>query len=124
VSERIRNLLTGERLALVTDGASFKRDSAVAVIASCSKLKKPVLLKVITPDEKSSNDGSSVYDFKLAEKRSCSIWNIRREAAAFGINLSMQMTCVMGDNVNHNKAVADELGTPTEMSSSRTCFDC
>jgi hypothetical protein len=30
LSERISSLLKGERLALVTDGASFKRDSAIA----------------------------------------------------------------------------------------------
>jgi hypothetical protein len=93
-------------MSLVSDSATFKHDSVIVVLASCSKLDTPVVLSIITPSEKSSSEDDDSYNFELAAK------DIKLAAKSMGIDIAVQVTCSMGDNVNHNSAIARELGVP------------
>lgn len=98
------NVFQDEPVCLISDAASLKHDSAIAVMASCSKLSSPVILSLITPIDKSSNEDNDTYDYQLAAK------DIRKVAQEFNINIDDQVTNMMGDNVAYNKCIADELG--------------
>jgi hypothetical protein len=69
VIEYIKEKLKGEDLAIITDSASLKSSSAIAVLASSTKLGVPVLLKIIPADERSFNADNLLdltYNFELA----------------------------------------------------------
>jgi hypothetical protein len=101
LDNEIKKMLHNEPMAIITDSASLKSDSAVAVLASCAKLPKPILLQLIVPEEKSSNEENDVYDAELFAG------DIRKVLDKFGIDLSKQVTCLMGDNVSYNRATAN-----------------
>lgn len=103
VKAYIARELRDEPLSLVSDSASLKHDSAIAVLASCSKLPSPMLLTLITPNEKSNNDEDDVYNYELAAV------DIKKVAESYGIIIANQVTFMMGDNVAYNKCIAEEL---------------
>ena len=84
--------------AIVTDGATFKHEKAVAILFESSHLPKPVLLDLIYPD------ADEVYDHKKAAT------DIRKTVVAHGLSLENNCTCVVGDNVEFNTGIARELG--------------
>jgi hypothetical protein len=106
IESEIRSRIAGEYMSIVVDSASLKHDSAIAVLASCSKLQRPILLSLIYPDLKSHDEdiNNKVYNFQLAAK------DILVVMVAMGIDIKEQVSCIMGDNVNHNIALAKELG--------------
>jgi hypothetical protein len=107
VDTRIKELINGEYCSLIVDSATLKHDSAIAVMISCARVQHPLMASLITPTQKSHDEDpdNDVYNFELAAA------DILKAAENMGINLKEQVTCVMGDNVNHNKAIADALGT-------------
>ena len=58
LTDALRNVLLGVKGSLVTDGASFKRSKAVAIMFASNGLSEPVLLKLVHPDD------LGVYDHK------------------------------------------------------------
>jgi hypothetical protein len=92
--------------AIVTDGATLKHEKAVCVLYSTHqrKLKRPILLAVVFPDGATEDGDTVVYNFEKAAA------DIAAVADQFGINVGRQCTCLMGDNVTFNDALAVELG--------------
>jgi hypothetical protein len=56
IDDALKELLRGQSMSLVSDSATFKHNSIIVVLASCSKIDTPVVLSIITPEEKSSNE--------------------------------------------------------------------
>jgi hypothetical protein len=106
IHNALKELLRGQSMSLISDSATFKYYSVIVVLASCSKIDTPVVLSIITLEEKSSNEDDDTYNFELAAA------DIKLSAESMGIDISSQVTCSMGDNVNHNVAIARELGVP------------
>jgi hypothetical protein len=102
----ITKMLKDEPLAIITDSASLKNDSATAILASCAKFKQPILLEVLFSNNKSKNEENDVYSADLFAQ------DLQRTMNTFGINISTQVVCHMGDNVVYNKAVSNNLGLP------------
>lgn len=97
----ITKMLKDEPLAIITDSASLKNDSATAILASCAKFKQPILLEVLFSNNKSKNEENDVYSADLFAQ------DLQRTMNNFGINISTQVVCHMGDNVAYNKAVSN-----------------
>jgi hypothetical protein len=102
----ITKMLKDEPLAIITDSASLKNDSAISILASCAKFKQPILLEVLFSNNKSKNEENDVYSADLFAQ------DLQRTVNTFGINISTQVVCHMGDNVAYNKAVSNNLGLP------------
>lgn len=105
IDKEIKKRLQNEYLSICVDSASLKHDSAIAVMVSCAKLGRPVLISLIYPDIKSHDEDpdNHTYNFELAAK------DITVVTDKMGIDLEKQATCIMGDNVNHNSALANHL---------------
>jgi hypothetical protein len=87
---------------VITDGASFRRDKAVAVLLSSGALgSAPEALDLIWPS--SADDAPTVYDYNRAAE------DIKAVLRRFDIDMS-RVLMLMGDNVNFNNALSRALG--------------
>ena len=82
LTDALRDVLRGIKGSLVTDGASFKRSKAVAVMFASNGLPEPVLLKLVHPDD------LGVYDHKKMAL------DVRAALARFDINIKQVVAWV------------------------------
>lgn len=109
LDDALRLKLKGTVGSIVTDGATYAHDKAVAILFSTSSLETPILLSLVWPaEEEGGYEGvgdadEAVYDHKKAAL------DIRRQCDSFGLSIGTQITVVMGDNVSFVDAMAREL---------------
>ena len=97
LTNHLKKKLTGAYGFLVTDGATFAKDKAVAILFETSSHPKPVLLALIVPDS------LETYDHEAAAE------DIRTQMLNYNISHD-HVTSLMGDNVEFNTALARALG--------------
>lgn len=104
----IKDDLRGCTGSLVTDGASLRDNKAIAILFSTHQnvSKKPVLLSVIFPEKSDDAGCPAFYDASKAAA------DIVQTCSVFEISIPDQVTCIMGDNVTFNDALASELKLP------------
>ena len=85
MDEKIKTLINKNYVSLIVDGASLKSDKVIAINLTCPKFEKPLLLTLLTPDDKFSSmddPDSTVYDFKKAAsdiRSVCNKWDLNIE---------------------------------------------
>lgn len=98
LTAHIKEKLTGSYGAIVTDAATFKHEKAVVIMYESRAMRTPALLSLVIPD------GESVYDHKAAAR------DVLAALQQYDLSIAENCTCLMGDNVEFNTALARELG--------------
>jgi len=101
---RLAELIKGTTGALVVDGASFNHLHAVGVSYDTPFLPAPIFLGLIFAKPTLNDKNELTYDHEDCAN------DVSALAKDIGLDLQLQVTELMGDNVAYNKAVARRLG--------------
>lgn len=100
----LKRVLVGKPVAIVSDGATFRKEKVTVVLIESPALDQPIVVGLYAPSEEGH---VGVYNAVTCAA------DIRARCEEFGINFqSGQVVAFAGDNIYFNGAVAAELNVP------------